>query len=81
MSRRKTPAAVLAASFQDLQSMQDYTRLVRIHIGKVRYHGVFAKVSDGEYLGCAVAIKRLKMKGDSDRIFKVLAIGLAHPRH
>ena len=52
-----------------------------IHIGKVRYHGVFAKVSDGEYLGCAVAIKRLKMKGDSDRIFKVLAIGLAHPRH
>jgi hypothetical protein len=37
-------------------------------------------VSDGEYLGRPVAVKRLKMEGDSDKIFKVLAAGLVHPR-
>lgn len=43
-----------------------------IRVGKVRYHGGFADVSDGEYLGQPVAVKRLKMnEGDSDKIFKV----------
>ena len=43
-----------------------------IHAWRVRCHGGFADVSDGEYLGRPVAIKRLKMNGgDSDRIFKV----------
>jgi len=44
----------------------------RIRVGLVRYYGGFADVSDGEYSGCPVAIKRLKMnEGDYDRIFKV----------
>ena len=49
-----------------------------MRVGRVHYHGGFADVSDGEYLGCPVAIKRLKMEGDSDRIFKVLATNLMH---
>jgi hypothetical protein len=52
-----------------------------IRVGRVRYYGGFADVSDGDYLGCPVAIKRLKMEGDSDRLFKVLAINLMnYPR-
>jgi len=48
-----------------------------IHVGQVYYHGGFADVSDGEYLGCPVAIKRLRMnEGDSDRIFKVSLVNL-----
>ena len=43
-----------------------------IRIGRVCYRSGFADVSDGEYLGCTVAIKRLKMVEDSDRTFKVL---------
>lgn len=43
-----------------------------IRVGRVHYHGGFADVSKGEYLGCSVAVKCLKMnEGDSDRIFKV----------
>lgn len=43
-----------------------------IRVGRVRYHGGFADVSDGEYSGQPVAVKRLKMnEGDSDKIFKV----------
>ena len=45
-----------------------------IHVGEVQYHGGFSDVSDGEYQGCAVAIKHLKTnKGGSDRIFKVFS--------
>jgi len=43
-----------------------------IRVGQVHYCGGFADVSNGEYLGFPVAIKRLRMsEGDSDRIFKV----------
>ena len=36
-------------------------------------------MSDGEYLGFPVAIKRLKMnEGDSEKIFKVPFINIAH---
>lgn len=52
----------------------------RILIGQVRYHGGFSIVSDGEYQGCAVAIKNLRMnQGDSDNNFKVALINL--PNH
>ena len=48
-----------------------------IRVGTVRYRGGFADVSDGEYLECPVAIKRLRMnEGDSDRTFKVPAVDL-----
>ena len=44
-----------------------------IHVGRVFYHGGFADVRDGEYLGCPVAIKYLRIKEeDSDRALKVL---------
>ena len=52
-----------------------------IHIGRVYYQSWFADVNDGEYLGCPVAIKRLRMEGDSDSIFKVLATDLMHYNH
>ena len=43
-----------------------------IRVGAVCCHSGFADVSDGEYLGFSVAIKRLRMnEGDSDRCFKV----------
>jgi len=43
-----------------------------IYVGRVHYHGGFAEVSNGGYLGSAVAIKSLKTnEEDSDRIFKV----------
>ena len=52
-----------------------------ICVGRVQYHGGFADISSGEYLGFPVAVKRLKMnEGDSDRTFKVPPINLAH-RH
>ena len=47
------------------------------HIGRVCYHGGFADVTDGEYLGRPVAIKYLKMdEENSDRIFKVPLVNL-----
>ena len=50
-----------------------------ISIGSVHNHGGSADVSNGEYLGCPVAIKHLKMnKGDPDKIFKVPSINPAH---
>ena len=52
-----------------------------IRVGKVRYYGGPADVSDGEYLGRPVAVKSLKVyEGDSDRIFKVPSLNLVH-RH
>ena len=52
-----------------------------MRIGRVYYHGGFADVSDGEYSGLPVAIKRLKMnEGDPDRVFKVPSINLVHYR-
>ncbi|KAF9644194.1 kinase-like protein, partial [Thelephora ganbajun] len=44
-----------------------------IHVGSAHGRGGFADVSNGKYLGCSVAIKRLRMsQEDSDRIFKRL---------
>ena len=51
-----------------------------IRVGRVCHHGGFADVSDGEYLGRPVAVKCLKMEGDSDRIFKVFAVSPVRPR-
>ena len=52
-----------------------------IHIGRVRYHSGSADVSDGEYLGLPVAIKRLRMnEGESGGIFKVPLISPVHYR-
>lgn len=43
-----------------------------IRVGSIQDRGGFSEVSDGEYLGCTVAIKDLKTrKDDFDRIFKV----------
>lgn len=43
-----------------------------LRIGGVQDCGGFSQVSDGEYLGCTVAIKDLKTsEGDFDKIFKV----------
>ena len=43
-----------------------------VHIGSVHFHGGSADVSDGEYMGSPVAIKRLKIKcGNHDKMFKV----------
>ena len=43
-----------------------------IHIGAVCDQGAFGFVSDGEYQGNIVAIKRIKMgERDPDKIFKV----------
>ena len=52
-----------------------------IRIGRVRYHSGFADVSDGEYLGFPVAVKRLRMnEEESDGIFKVALINSVHYR-
>ena len=42
-------------------------------ISGVHYYGGFADVSEGEYLGCRVAIKHLRIgtKDPSNKIFKV----------
>ena len=52
-----------------------------IRAGRVYFQGGFADVSKGEYLGCPVAIKRLKMnEGEPDRVFRVrLVILVAIP--
>ena len=43
-----------------------------IRVGSVRGSGGYSVVSDGEYLGCTVAIKDIKTNGgDFDSIFKV----------
>jgi len=43
-----------------------------IRVGRVYYHGGFAEVSIGEYMGCPVAIKYLKInEEEADRTFKV----------
>ena len=52
-----------------------------IHVGRVRYRGGFADVSEGEYLGCPIAVKRLRVnEGDSDHAFKVASVnfGVCH---
>ena len=50
-----------------------------IRVGRVHYHGGFADVSNGEYSGCPVAIKHLRMSGEgSDRVFKVVSTVLLH---
>ena len=50
-----------------------------IRVGRVYYHGGFADVSNGEYLGCPVAIKHLRMNGESsDRVFKVVSTALLY---
>ena len=46
-------------------------------MGKVFFYGGFADVSDGEYSGRPMAIKRLRMnEGDSDRTLKVSFLNL-----
>ena len=48
-----------------------------VRIGKIHCHGGFADVSEGEYFGCLVAIKRLKMnEREPDRVFRVRLFGL-----
>ena len=42
-----------------------------IRVGTVHCHGGFSDVTNGEYLGFPVAIKRLRMCEDFDGIFKV----------
>jgi hypothetical protein len=51
-----------------------------IHVGRIRYYGGPADVSDGQYLGRAVAIKHLKVIGDvwAGGAFKVHLIGIVH---
>jgi len=50
-----------------------------ISVGRVFHQRGFTEVSSGEYLRFPVAIKRLKLnEGDSDSIFKVPLINLAH---
>ena len=49
---------------------------------KVRCYGGSADVSDGEYLGNPVAVKRLTMdKGDPEKIFKVPLLNLVYHHH
>lgn len=49
-----------------------------LRVGCVQDRGGFSEVSDGEYLGRAVAIKDLKpSNGDFDRIFNVCVTRLA----
>ena len=51
-----------------------------IRVGRVRYHGGSADVSDGEYSGNPVAVKHLKVNdGDLDRTFKVYTSKPPHP--
>ena len=47
-----------------------------ICVGNVRYCGGFADVSEGEYLGCRVAVKHLRIGTQdlSNKIFKVLVL-------
>ncbi|KAF9648137.1 kinase-like protein [Thelephora ganbajun] len=56
-----------------------------ISVGRVHYRGGFSDVSNGEYLGCPVAIKCLKVnEEDFDRVFKRLCreiIGWKHLSH
>ena len=48
-------------------------------MGEIHYHSGFADVSNGEYLGRSVAVKRLKVyKGDYENIFKVPSIKFMH---
>jgi len=48
-------------------------------VGEIHYHSGFANVSNGEYLGRSVAVKRLKVyKGDYENIFKVPSIKFMH---
>ena len=43
-----------------------------VHVGGAYFHGGFADVSDGKYMGSPVAIKRLKISyADHNKIFKV----------
>lgn len=43
-----------------------------IRVRSVRDRGGFSEVSDGDYLGCTVAIKDLKLnEHDFDRLFRV----------
>ena len=50
-----------------------------IQVKVVRHDGVIAEVSEGEYQGTPVAIKRFKVNdGDSDKAFKVHSINRAH---
>lgn len=50
-------------------------------VGRVRCGGGFADVSDGEYLGRPVAIKRLRTsEGDYDKAFKVPLVNLVYRR-
>ena len=50
-----------------------------IRAGKVLCHGGFADVSDGEYSGRLIAIKRLRTnEGDSDRVFEVPLLNPVH---
>ena len=50
-----------------------------VHVGQVHYKSGSAAVSNGEYLGCPVAIKHLMMdKADADVTLKVPSINLAH---
>ena len=51
-----------------------------LRIGSVQDRGGFSEVSDGEYLGRAVAIKELKPnKASFNKNFKVCLIHLAQP--
>lgn len=53
-----------------------------ISVGSVQDRGGFSEVSDGEYMGCTVAIKDLKTnEGDFDRFFKVCLMNLARSRY
>ena len=48
-----------------------------IQEGGVRDRGGFAYVSDGEYMGCPIAIKRLCTRGGADVTFEVVLIYLS----
>ncbi|KAF9784796.1 kinase-like domain-containing protein [Thelephora terrestris] len=56
-----------------------------LHVGRLCRHGGFAEVSNGEYMGCPVAIKYLKTnEEDANRTFKRLCreiIGWKHLSH
>ena len=53
-------------------------QLELIRMGRVRGRGGFAEVSDGDYSGFPVAIKRLRTnEGDSGGAFKVRSVDLA----
>ena len=53
-----------------------------MRVGRVHYKSRFAVVSNGDYLGCPVAIKHLTMdKADADATLKVPSINLARCRY